>query len=325
MPTPRVVIAGIDEAGYGPLLGPLAVSGTVFEVPARAARADLWDVLRASVTGRGRAGESRLVVADSKRVYTPAGGLGRLERAVLAFLRLTGSQPRNIRALLARLGSQPPRTVKAHPWYDFGGVSLPIGCQSADIATQANALRADLSRRGLRFVRACSEVLLEGEFNELVGKTDNKARLLLSLTVRLVHRITAAAAQVGRLRIWVDKQGARNAYAQPLMLAFPGARLRILRESAECSEYQLSWPARQVRVGFVARGEQLHLPVALASMISKYVREVFMASFNHYWSERVSGLAPTAGYYRDGLRFLADIRPALEAMGLERSRLARAR
>jgi ribonuclease HII len=325
MPNDRVIIAGIDEAGYGPLLGPLVVSCTTFEVPTRKAQVDLWDALRASVSERGRSGEARLVVADSKRVYCPGSGLDRLERAVLAFVRLSGPLPPDARNLLSRLTGGLPAGLAAHPWYDPAGLRLPIDCDPMEIATQTNALRADLRKQGMRFLRVCSQVLLEGEFNELVGKTDNKARLLWTLTARLIDRLIASAGRASKVRIWVDKQGARNLYAQPLMLAFPAARLRILVESPECSDYELCWPNRQVRVGFAARGEEGHLPVALASMVSKYVRELLMTSFNHYWTRRVSGLAPTAGYYKDGLRFLDQIGPALEGMGVERSRLVRDR
>ena len=72
-------------------------------------------------------------------------------------------------------------------------------------------------------------------------------------------------------------------------------------------------------------GESRHLLVALASLISKYVRELLMESFNAYWSREVPGLRPTAGYYQDGLRFLKDIQPHLKRLGLTREGLVRQR
>ena len=44
------VVAGIDEAGYGPLLGPLVSTVTVFSVPNELAGQDLWKALSDSVS-----------------------------------------------------------------------------------------------------------------------------------------------------------------------------------------------------------------------------------------------------------------------------------
>ena len=47
------------------------------------------------------------------------------------------------------------------------------------------------------------------------------------------------------------------------------------------------------------------MPAALASMTSKYLRELAMRAFNEFWCGRVHDLAPTAGYPRDARRFFA--------------------
>ena len=57
--------------------------------------------------------------------------------------------------------------------------------------------------------------------------------------------------------------------------------------------------------------------------MSKYVRELCMNSFNHYWAEQIDGLKPTAGYYQDGQRFLRDIASTAKALGLRREDLVR--
>ncbi len=50
--------------------------------------------------------------------------------------------------------------------------------------------------------------------------------------------------------------------------------------------------------------------VALASIVSKTVRELWMDIFNAYWQARVPGLRPTAGYHVDAIRFRRDIEAA---------------
>ncbi len=80
------VVAGIDEAGYGPLLGPLAVTATAFRVPDEAAEADLWELFRAAVARGAVRDNRRLRVADSKKLHHGSAGIELLERNVLPFL-----------------------------------------------------------------------------------------------------------------------------------------------------------------------------------------------------------------------------------------------
>lgn len=59
-------------------------------------------------------------------------------------------------------------------------------------------------------------------------------------------------------------------------------------------------------VSFHVGGER-HLPTALASMLAKYLREREMRAWNAYWTKRLPGVRPTAGYPVDALRFRAEI------------------
>jgi hypothetical protein len=65
--------------------------------------------------------------------------------------------------------------------------------------------------------------------------------------------------------------------------------------------------------------------VALASMVSKYVREILMLEFNAYWQNHVPGIEPTAGYPGDSHRFFAAIRPAIMKLGIPDSAVWRQR
>ena len=56
--------------------------------------------------------------------------------------------------------------------------------------------------------------------------------------------------------------------------------------------------------------------VALASMLCKYLREVCMVQFNAFWAKHVPGIQPTAGYPVDAKRFIDEIRPAMERLGI---------
>jgi hypothetical protein len=69
-----------------------------------------------------------------------------------------------------------------------------------------------------------------------------------------------------------------------------------------------------VEIRFVAKGENF-LPAALASMTSKYLRELAMRAFNQFWCTRVPNLKPTAGYPLDAVRFKAAIAAAQTELG----------
>ena len=79
-------IVGIDEAGYGPNLGPLVMTSVACRVPEELAGGDLWRVLRGAVRRHPSTDRRRLLIEDSKLVYSPTRGLGDLELGVLATL-----------------------------------------------------------------------------------------------------------------------------------------------------------------------------------------------------------------------------------------------
>ncbi len=76
---------------------------------------------------------------------------------------------------------------------------------------------------------------------------------------------------------------------------------------------------------FVQEGEKHHMSIALASIYSKYIRELFMRAFNAFWRKHVPTVSETAGYYTDGQRFLREIEAAITRLGVDRNQLVRAR
>jgi hypothetical protein len=329
-----VTVVGIDEAGYGPLLGPLVVSATAFDVPVAAIKEsadpavgpDLWKLLSDSVMRSASKRDPRVAVADSKKLHGKGGGnhgLLLLERAALAFMMQLGEMPTGLRELLRGVCPHVLGQLGGYPWYAGADVELPTDCGRDAVGLQRNALGRSLADAGVRFRGAWVEVLPEGHYNRQIEATRNKAVVLFGRTTRLIQRV---ADSVGPhpLRIWIDRQGGRTGYRRPLMTAFEDAQLEVLEESPDRSGYRLNRRPAPWAIRFVKEGETHHLPIALASIISKYVRELFMISFNRYWCSQVAGLRPTAGYYEDGQRFLADIQDCEACRCVDRQMLVRA-
>jgi len=321
------IVVGIDEAGYGPLLGPLVVTGVAFEVPDEVAAAgspDLWSLLSDSVTRRPSRRDLRLPVLDSKKLYQRAAGLSLLEGSALAMLQSAQPPPGTFLELLRRIAPQSRELLAQYPWYRDLDFELPVEADATAVAMKANAVRRNARAAGVRLAGVVCEPLLEGHFNRLVNSTRNKAVVLLGVTLRIVQRLLARAR--GRTtRVFVDRQGGRSRYLDPLMTAFAEFELEVLEESARRSAYRLIQAPSAHTVEFRTDGEDHHLPIALASIVSKYVRELFMKGLNHYWSARVAALRPTAGYYTDALRFLEDIAPAVQRERIDRDLLVRQR
>jgi ribonuclease HII len=87
--------------------------------------------------------------------------------------------------------------------------------------------------------------------------------------------------------------------------------------------YRITHLEREISISFQPRADGTHMTVALASMVSKYIREVCMKQFNRYWLQKKPGLAPTAGYPVDAARFYRSILPLIKEMNLDESAIWR--
>ena len=299
------IIAGIDEAGYGPLLGPMVVTITAFDVPDEKANCSLWDLLNDAVSNDLKGKGQRLTVRDSKRLYNAQKGLKPLENAALSFLWSKDLKTTSFYQLLKNLLCYHAGTIAGYPWYAGKDYPLPLATNISAVLNYADLLKYALNKQGVQFCYASSCVVTVQEFNEQVRSAGNKSVVLFNTCAALISRLWNNFKC--NISLIVDKQGGRNNYSELLKGRLPKVAVKILTEGAKVSTYEVVYEQRKMEISFVEKGEDTCMAVALASIFSKYVRELFMHLENQYWFQFVPGLKPTAGYYTDALRFLSQI------------------
>jgi ribonuclease HII len=327
-----VIIAGFDEAGYGPRLGPLVVAWTAFRVEKPGC---LWKALRAAVRKDCSQPDTKVWVADSKQVKPRKDGLALLELAALSFLDVSEvaagrglflpTRP-TLASVLRALGGDAGRY--GAPWYGgLGELVLPAYSWPGEIRTRAARIAAACERAGVCFAGAAALPLPEWEFNSGFLDPDlNKADVMQRDAFTPLLRALRSRFPGEEIEVVADKHGGRDFYAPLLERVFPGASIAILGEGSLASGYRLETEEGPLAIRFEPEADSRHFSVALASMYCKYLREVFMGRLNAFFLERVDReLKPTAGYPGDAERFIAAIEPSLAGLGIARERLVRAR
>jgi ribonuclease HII len=329
----HTVFAGIDEAGLGPILGPLTIGYSVFRAPREAA--NLWKSLSPAVSRHRRRDKEAFVVADSKHVFQRSErSAARLETTALGFLALLDPArrpPTSAHDLLwqtpCELGPE-AAAVGALPWYASPPV-LPLHVDAGLLELRVEKLSRRMRRADVELLDAGLAVVTAGELNRSFAETGNKATTEWLTVARIVRRLWAAHGAEG-LRLTVDRQGGRFHYGALLAQALPEGEVELVGETPARAEYVVrgraaAAPGHRMRVTFAEKAEGRSFATALASCLAKYARELAMDQLNAYFGALQPGLKPTAGYRTDGWRWLEEAAPALAAASVDRRVLVRER
>jgi ribonuclease HII len=317
------ILVGIDEAGFGPILGPLVVSSSAFRVPDNLVWANHWEILRASVSDKRTSLKGRLLIVDSKKAFTRTIGIKHLRRTVLATLKHLGSEPKNLTELISALCPDCLEHIAEYPWYKKAG-DYQLGPDAADIGIAVSMLRTDLANQHIELLGLKSRCLEVAHYNRMVTAVDNKAKVLFTAVAELMQSAMRDFAN-DDLDIVIDRQGGRSHYQRQLQLMFGESQLRIIHEDQDRSSYEMKTNNRKIRVHFVVGADSKFLPVSLASIVCKYLREVLVENINNYFLGFNPAIKPTAGYWQDGLRFIEDIKTHIPNLSYNANQLIRCR
>lgn len=276
-----MIIVGVDENGLGPLLGPLVTTAVSLEL--KRYRADHHAEL-------GRA----LGIDDSKAT-AGFGQMALAEGLALALIEsLTGALPTDIDALFDALLLDGPSALRtpcpAGSRPQCWSVSLALPCFGGDVEAGRQVLRK-LAKAGLRPLHVRSALACTGSLNTRLRKGQSRVEVDLELMERLVLDARAQVAEDLRA-ICGMVGGIRNYTAK--MRHFP---LRGVTP-ARVPRPTLAYDVKDVgHVRFEIDADANHLPVALASMVGKYVRELAMERQNRFYRQHDDSLAEVSGYH----------------------------
>lgn len=313
----RIVI-GVDEAGYGPNIGPLIVAATAWRVPHEITEkqlvASMADTFRPSPWSLG---SDHIPLGDSKKLYTPATGLRSLEAGLLAMLGQIRPVPRRFDELLQNLGvgsegGAAGRISGFAEWHMPQDLELPSQVEGHELTLLTEQAARELNKRGFELLDARARVVTEYEFNRAVAAYGSKGRLLSDVTMELTTELVGGFDGYP-VEVFCDRQGGRKKYSSVLMQAMPNEWFDVLDEQDARSSYRRRRDPECV-VHFSVGGDSFPA-TALASMIAKYLRERFMEILNRYWQLHLPNLQPTAGYPTDAKRFREAIASCADALG----------
>ncbi|TWT96569.1 ribonuclease H family protein [Neorhodopirellula pilleata] len=306
-------LIAIDEAGYGPKLGPLVVAGTLwrrvdaaFDVAMSDRSIDAADPdAFAPIAAPVRVQATTIRVDDSKQIFRSrssgknGGSLATLHRIVSVAHHASGRTEPDLARRIATLIPDDIARIAAVPWL----ASLASSPRLQELVETAWTPKTDCgeainrwAKSPWRLIDVRARMIDAAHFNRFCGAADgaNKSDLLGETSIGLAadwlatiesQRADDPSPTSEPVQVYFDRHGGRRYYAGPIQQQFGETPVRVIAESARQSVYETGSAGRTMRMHFSVKGDRF-VPVALSSLHAKYLREVAMASLNDYFRKR---------------------------------------
>ena len=279
----NMLVMGVDENGLGPRLGPLVATSVALRTPR---------YLRAALCQRGLA----LGLTDSKET----GGFGRMgftESVALALMKRGGAGlPGSADQLLARVSPDSRQRLRACcPDAPTAGqcwaVDLPLPAFGGDVSYGEGLLDQLIGRSSLGIVDVQSRVACAGVLNAKLAAGQKKLAvdlelfedLIASVQTRHGSPLLAVCGMIGGIRDYASRLSGFEPYRVTSLAPRRGQRRYMIDGVGE--------------VRFEVDADARHLPVALASIVGKYVREICMRRIGEFYRQGNPDVKLASGYH----------------------------